>query len=314
TQVIKPVSPPHGVRQPLGQAPDAERTQAVQYGQPQQYGPASPAGGFPQPQEQPWNAAHDDASPPWGGSEFPPVAPSTDADWVKQGPESFNDSPSHRGRTIGIVLAAVLILGLGVAVVFFFTSGDNKSDPVASPPSTIAQPTTEPLPEPPPAKAAPEDNADALIKPPGKTRGGGGDFDLATLEDTGLLPVPIVEALKQADMKEGLLRTTSEGGSTIGLYALEVAGEDQAASVAGTYANVQQSGGLPANESLSLQGVPVFSTPNNAQDAVYRSVYVVHNHVVIVETFGSDRETVQALFTKLLANQVEHAPPTVRSA
>lgn len=303
TQVIEPVSPPHGSPAQAGPGPhggpdsESERTQAL-----------SPW----QQQPPPWNAPHEDVSPPWGGSEFPPIAPSTESDWVRQGPETFDDR-SARGRTVGLVIVAVLLAGLGVAAFFFFTVGDDPGSMTGPRPEpTVAGPTTPSLPEPPSAKAAPKSNEAALIKPPGKTRDGGGKLDLDILEKSELLPAPVAQALARASMKDGLLATTSQGSSTIGLYALRVKNETDAGTVARAYATVQQEGGLPSNEALSLRGVPVFSTPSNSQDAVFRAVYVLYDRVIIIETFGPGRDSVQRLFEQLMAEQVDHAPPTTR--
>src|SRR5690606_859358 len=99
TQITSPASLPQGNPQQHAegnQLATAERTQVVSpwQGQPQQQppqypqqpgpvspaagfqqpGPASPAAGFQQP-AQPWNAPQADQSPPWGGSEFPPLTP-----------------------------------------------------------------------------------------------------------------------------------------------------------------------------------------------------------------------------------------------
>ncbi|WP_253857666.1 hypothetical protein [Prauserella alba] len=162
TQVIAPVSPPPGqAGQPPagpGQTPpqaaqpggdpeatqavrpsdpeatqavrpgDAEATQAVQPVAPPQppYQPqASPAAGFPQPQ-QPWNAPDVDQSPPWGG-EFPPVSPGNSAEWG-QGPEdSFdNESKGKKGKVFAIIAAVVLLAGIATGAFFLFGSGDGE--------------------------------------------------------------------------------------------------------------------------------------------------------------------------------------------
>lgn len=126
----------------------AERTQAVSQWAYQQ--PAgSPPSGFQQPyqqspaqrfanQQQPWNAPEDDSSPPWGGSEFPPVSPSTDAEWVRQGPEVFEGGSKSNGKSKGGLLAGslavVLLAGVGTGAFLLWGTG---SEP---------EPTPEPVP------------------------------------------------------------------------------------------------------------------------------------------------------------------------
>ncbi|MFD5243326.1 flagellar basal body-associated protein FliL [Amycolatopsis sp. NPDC058340] len=140
TQVVPPVASPPGGFPQQGQASPAG-------GFPQQ-GQASPAGGFPQqhqgyqqqPQQQGWT--DNDASPPWGGSDFPPISPVGSTEWVKQGPELFEDKPKGKGGKIAIIaIVAVLVLaGLGVGGYFAFKGGgDTPPDPTAAPQSPQSQ-------------------------------------------------------------------------------------------------------------------------------------------------------------------------------
>ncbi len=179
TQVIAPVSPPHGTQQPnpqhnLGgaeatqvvspwqaqQAQQAQPQQPAQQAQPPQYphqpglvspaggfqqpGPASPAGGMPQP-AQPWHAPESDQSPPWGGSDLPPLPSTTHQDGSGQGPETFETS-SGGGKKVFIGIAAVVLLaalGVGGWLLFFNGSGDeeNKAAPSTSAPAAPTSPT-----------------------------------------------------------------------------------------------------------------------------------------------------------------------------
>jgi hypothetical protein len=338
TQIIQPLSPPQGVpqqqRQPQQPSPEAtqivsaadtgaERTQVVSSWQTQQppqvdyqqphTGQPSPPSGFPPPQQS-WNAPHDDASPPWGGSEFPPIAPPRNSDWVAQGPETFSSSKSSgKGRVIAFSLLGLVVLaGLGVGVWLLFVRNAGPDTPVAAP--TNAQPapapTLKPLPAPPAPNPEPRDNSSALVDPPGTTRNGGGEFDIAKLKTSKLLPASVISALEQGGMTSGLLKPSTDGGTTFGLYALSLPDARGAALVAQAYATAQRTGGLPESRDLSMQGVPVYATTSG--DGVYRAVYILYNRVVIVEAFGSDRAAAQSTFTTLLANQVQTAPPTQR--
>ncbi len=145
TQVVPPMASPAGGFPQQGHASPAG-------GFPQQ-GQASPAGGFPQqqqqhqhgyqqqqPQQQGWTDT--DASPPWGGSDFPPISPVGSTEWVKQGPELFEDKPKGKGGKIAIIaIVAVLVLaGLGVGGYFAFKGGgDEPADPTAQPQPTQSQ-------------------------------------------------------------------------------------------------------------------------------------------------------------------------------
>lgn len=150
TQVVPPATsapggfPQQGQHSPAGGFP--------------QQGQASPAGGFPQQhpqqhgyqQQQPqqgWNTPESDAAPPWGGSDFPPISPVGSTEWVKQGPELFDDKPRGKGGKIAvIVIVAVLVLGgLGVGGYFAF-SGDD--DPQAGGETNPAQSQSQAPPSP----------------------------------------------------------------------------------------------------------------------------------------------------------------------
>ncbi|OXM44470.1 flagellar basal body-associated FliL family protein [Amycolatopsis alba] len=158
TQVVPPMASPAGGFPQQGQASPAG-------GFPQQ-GQSSPAGGFPQqqqqgyqqPQQQGWTDT--DASPPWGGSDFPPISPVGSTEWVKQGPELFEDKPKGKGGKIAIIaIVAVLVLaGLGVGGYFAFSGGgDTPSDPTAAPQSN--QP-----PAPPTSSAKPKTPEELLFE------------------------------------------------------------------------------------------------------------------------------------------------------
>lgn len=315
-QPHQPPQPPHQTPSPAGGFP------SPQHGA----GPASPAGGFAPPphmqpgqqQGQPWNATQDDVSPPWGGSDFPPIAPpSRDSGWVAQGPETFETKPSSgKGRKIAFsALAIVVLAGLGVAVwlLFIKDGGQDAQPPVAQDSSQQAPaPTSEPLPEPPPVKPEPDDLDSALVDPEGEKRGGGGEFDLEKLAENKLLPEPMVQALEEAGMSEGLLKTTADGDYVVGLFALQLDDARTAASIAQQYTLTQQEGGIPDRPELSLQGVPVYGTGETAEKSVFRAVYVLYDKVVIVEQFGSDPATTRQKFKELLEDQLELAPPTLR--
>ncbi|GLY36521.1 hypothetical protein Amsp01_025450 [Amycolatopsis sp. NBRC 101858] len=353
TQIITPVSPPAQQQQHQQHQPGAdsagsadatqvvsntdagggERTQVVQPWQQQH--PNSPSGGFPQPMQQPnynqpspaggfarpqqpepWGAAPQDVSPPWGGSDFPPNA--ANAGWISQGPETFQTQPSSgKGKKIAfIAIGLVVLAGLGFGVWALFIKDNGGSTPVAQQ-STSQQPppapTTKPLPEPPAAKSEPSDNASSLVTPAGKTRAGGGTFDIAKLQSAKFLPPTVTERLKQGGMTEGLLKTTTDGDVTLGLYALEMPDKQSTGPVAQEYANAQQEGGLTASRDLSLHGVPVFAAPDGGGQTVYRAVYVLYSRVIIVDAYGTDKDATLDSFKTLLNAQIQKAPPTERT-
>ncbi|WP_024876929.1 flagellar basal body protein FliL [Saccharomonospora piscinae] len=333
TQAVQPWQAQHPQAHPPQQGGQYPGSPSGGFPQPHQ-AQQSPAGGFPQPQssppggfaapqnqqqqQQPWNAPQHDSSPPWGGGEFPPLTPQGSPEWgVSQGPESFDEpEPSGKGRkALFSALAVVLVAGIGTAVYFLFIAGGDSQTAQPPAPSTSQQqpppqtPTSTPLPKPPPPKEEPADNEAALIDPPGEERPGAGPFDYEVLEsNSDMLPPTVIDALGDTDMGDGLLKTTVDDDITFGLYSIEVGSEDDAVSVANEYGVAQQEGGIPAQRKLSMQGVQVFGA-GASEYTVLRAVYTLYDRVVIVEAFSED-EDVESVFTDLLDEQVNHAPPS----
>jgi hypothetical protein len=324
TQVIQPVADPRASSTgssdqtqvvPGSRDMGSDRTQVVRGmgAQDQQQWGATPQTPPPwaqqqQHQQQPGGQA----APPWG-QEFDPVVP-PDMNWMRTGPEAFEQgTPKKRGKVIGIAIAGVLVVGLGVAAFFYFTGNkdDLNNPPLANTTSQVPTATTVPLPEPPPTKAEPVDATATLVDPPGTTRGGGGQFNADTLQNGGLLPKPVVTAWVDAGFKQGLLKTTVNDPVTYGLFAIDFPDTDSAIKAAKAYQQAQLAGSLQTLPEMSMKGVPVYTSGEGA-DPVYRGVYVVYGRVVIVEAFGKDRQAVQAGFREVLNKQVTLAPPTKR--
>jgi hypothetical protein len=172
TQMIAPVTgsqprPPRGGPAPGGEADrtqavnpawggdnaDADRTQAVPRSNipPRAPGPASPAGGFPQPQYQQGWQGEEQLPPQWSGPELPSSAPwatgfdsgfeQSDPWGAKQGPEVFEESGGNTTKIIAIVAAIVLLAGLGVGA-YFLWGRDSGGTPPAAQTNTPAAPTT----------------------------------------------------------------------------------------------------------------------------------------------------------------------------
>jgi hypothetical protein len=320
TQVIQPVADPNADRTqivPTSRDASSDRTQVVRgVGDPDQQPEWLPGSSAPQTPP-PWASQQPGVgqqAPPWAGNEFDRVV-APDLNWMRPGPESFDErSTKGRGKVVGIVIAAVLVAGLVVAGILFFTSkSDPNGPPVAGSTPQTPTSTTRPLPEPPPAKPEAADDTTTLTDPPGTARNGGGPFTPQSLQTNGVLPKPVVAALNDAGLKQGLLKTTVNNGATFGLFAADVTSEDSAATAAKAYGTAQRDGHLQANADLSMKGVSVYTSPNGT-DPDYRAIYVVYTRVVIVEVFGSDRQVVRDAFKDLLDKQVAFAPPTKRDS
>lgn len=303
--------------------------------------PTGEAGGLFQPvgesHDHSTSTAGDSSAPPWAGSHLPPIAqqptaqqqPTADqpivdqpvvdqqSAWLRQGPEAFPAAAkqSRSKQTIGIAVLGVVLLGLVGATVAYFLTARSPGQTDLGQFGASQQAAPRDLPSPPPPLSAPVDATSALIDPPGQVRGGGGLFTLPQLlgESANLLrPFSIVNALQAGGMTDGVLKTTTSAGTTIGMFALTMPDQEAATAVAQTIATAQFDGGLKADDSRSLKGMTVMGSVSGSQPTVYRAVYVLYNRTIYVEVFGSDREAVLSTFDTLIKKQVTHAPPTVR--
>ncbi|MDQ4093359.1 MAG: hypothetical protein M3143_08145 [Actinomycetota bacterium] len=314
-----------------GEVQDSQRTQV---GAPQSSYPTSPLyQGSPSYQQEQGQvrglfepvggrAAPDlgNSAPPWTNSDLPPIAEQPIAEqqsaWMRQGPEVFMTSAlqPRSKQIIGIAVLAILMAGLAGAGVAYFVSGGSEQNQASSEESALPeQPTAaRQLPAPPAPSPAPVDTPQALIEPPGEPRGGGGLLDLPRLESTDLLPQSILNALRAGAMTDGVLKTTTDGGNTIGMFAFALADEQAATDVVNTIATVQRDGGLKVDDSRAQQGLAVLGSAPGSRTIVYRGVYVLYNRAIFFEVFGSDYDAVLATFDSVLSQQLSHAPPTVR--
>jgi hypothetical protein len=311
----------------VGRGMNSERTQVVRSSPDYRQGPGE-AGDLFQPVGAPLGEPIGDpdggSAPPWAGPDLPPLTEQSIAEqpiaeqqsaWLRQGPEVFQ-APTMQSRSkqvAGIAVLGSVLLGLvGATVAYLLTahSPDRTGlDQGAAPQPTAAART---LPDPPAPLAAPVDTEHALIDPPGQSRGGGGLFDLPKLTSTSLLRPEIQGALQTGGMTEGVLKTTTVGGSTIGMFALTMPDQQAATTVAQEIATVQLDGGLKADNNRALRGVAVMGSVPGSQPTAYRAVYVLYNRAIFFEVFGPNRDAVLATFDFVINQQVNYAPPTVR--
>lgn len=240
------------------------------------------------------------STPPWAAAPAPPPAAAT---------APVPGKPTSR-HILGIAVLAVVVAGLVGAVVGYVATAGHPEGTELGPPPMVA---ASDLPAPPPPLPEPVDTDHALIDPPGKPRTGGGPFDLTTLRNAHLLPQPIVSALQAGGMSDGVLKTTTRGGTTIGMFALTMPDQPAATAVAQTIITVQREGGLSVERTRALQGVAVLGSAPTSETTVYRAVYVLYHRVIYFEVFGTDRDAVLTTFDELMKAQLTHAPPTVRT-
>ncbi|WP_017972703.1 hypothetical protein [Actinopolyspora halophila] len=330
-------SGPQGVQQPPRQSSgDSTRVVNVNHpptGAPQQPGfpqqgqqPGVPPGGWPNsgqfPQQpggeqaawaQQWPTA-DAPGTPWGNSDLPPEH--GDTSWMRQGPEVFETAgKSGKGKIAGFAVGGVLLVGVIVAGVFSFLSGEDGSQQRAAGPETSTSTQTPtstepPLPEPPEAKPAPQNADNVLVPPPeGKKHPFNKEpLKPAALEGakSGVLFPPVLKFALDNGVSDGWFNGTQSPIGT-SLIAVRMPDESTAEELTRKYRDQQET--LTVLDDLSYQGVPVHSSGD-----ILRAAYTTHDWMVVVEVRAGDKPASEArsLFEDLLSKQLAKTPPTVR--
>jgi hypothetical protein len=282
-----------------GPRPDAERTQIVPnvpgMGGGYPPGPQSPAQGFPQQPVQPGWGDQADSAPPWAGQDFPPLAANNEA-WVKQGPEVFRDGKSHTGRIIAIVIAVVVLAGLGIGAVLLFGKGSGHGSQQAGGPTastTTAPPTTTTPPSPVRIGSIPGTDTGKKIA---------GVSDLAQLN-----------YLNPAELQAYQTATNGTGLADVAVHQLDdsdmvvvLTVQAQSGSAANTAMNqlTQIQLGNKANQAESpAPGVQMTELTANGTTTI-RAHYVHNNVIVRVEVSGPNPTTALQDFTTVLNAQL----------
>ncbi|GAA3535872.1 hypothetical protein GCM10022222_19430 [Amycolatopsis ultiminotia] len=335
TQVISPVSPPGGQPQPTPpqQPPaddSAERTQAVQSWQTQQpsadpggrteyvrpnqqppqtpysppggfqQAPSSPASGFPQAQ-QPWNAAESDQTPPWGGGDLPPLGPSGgDSEWVRQGPEYFNDKPkNNNGKKIGAIVGAVVVLAaiaFGAYWLWGRDSGGGNEQQNAQPSQQNSQAPKPPDPLP-------------VASMPGQAETHDDITSFTQVDTLKYLNPQELSAYQSASAsKVKFVVYHLEDGNQITLLLTQTTSPTAARNAAEKLMEVQVTNGAK-RDTTAPNGV--YATSIDAKDgqpAQLRGHYARGNVLVRVEVSGTAGATAKSDFTSALNQQLTALP------
>lgn len=302
TQVMRPVSQPGNPaeatqavqggwqqQQPNAgsQESDADRTQIVpgdrtQVVQPQQYPgqtpaysqPSSPAGGFPQPPANQQWGAQGDASPPWGGGDFPPL--SSTPNWIKQGPEVFDESSSNAGRRVLIIVGIVVVVALIAAAVWFFGFRGSSTNQTGGGTATT---TTAP-----PTTTTTKKTIDRLPTPPGTANPNNGNLTVAGAQSAQLLSADEISALQAAGVKNIAFKGSTRDAFTYQGFVFQASSAASAAQLATTLSGLEKSGGLVPGAHGSLPAsATVLQLVRPGTDAHYNVAYSTGPNVIMVD-------------------------------
>ncbi|ACU34030.1 hypothetical protein [Actinosynnema mirum] len=302
TQYIQPVNPdatqvvPGGGNRP-GHNPDAtqvvpgggnrpgdsDRTQVVPNGgMAPQYGQPSPAGGFPQPGAF-GGPQQGGGMPPWqggGGDTSAPWASSSSDNWLRQGPEVFDEGSSGGGKKVFAIIGVVLVVALIGGAVWFFGfkgSGDDsaKGGDTPAPQSSTSAPTTT-------TTKAP---IDLLPDPPGTPSTNNGTVELARAVEEKLLSADEAAAVEEAAVKEVAFVGSTQDAFTYDAMVFEVGDEAKAeALVEGLVAAQGKTGMVDGAKGQLPAQSTVQQLIRQGEPGIYRAIYAAGDKVVRVST------------------------------
>ena len=287
TQVVPgvPPQPVAGGYRPQGQGSGGFPQQAPQY-HPQSQ---------PQGQQMPWNVPSQDTSTPWGSSEFP-----ADANWVTQGPEpSFEATPSKGGKkVIAIVLAVVVLAGLGVGGYFLFSGNSGGDNPPVAQSSSQAPPPTQ----------KPKDDLE-IAKLPGTVLATNDFASFDEYKATKALTDNEFDLLADANPTKARQSVAKLPSGATAVVLTVLASDASAASNAVEGLTAQQvKFKLVKYTGTTPPGVDVQQLVKDEGLALIRAHYVHKQTIVRVQVDGPDMATVSKVFDEILAKQLTELP------
>lgn len=306
---------------------DADRTQVVPGVPPQSIagghpprpappgphgGPGSPPAGFPQPQqggawpgqpEQP-----EELSPPWAGSDFPPLAAaSTSPDWVRQGPEVFEEGGRSRTlKALGIAGVAVLLVGIAVAAYFLFRPEGGTPPPVAE--STEQQaPTGTTSQTQPPTTTTTQEPQGPITALPGEVRDYSHVKTFADVQQLEYLTGEEIQIYKKGKPSEAAFSISTDGQYSFVILVVRENSPATAEKARNQLTRLQRSKyGMKAIDGPA--NVAVSGTDKHDRGPLRRAHYASDGYVVRVQVQGSDAGEVDTYLSDILDAQLELLP------
>lgn len=289
--------------QVVGRGNDADSTQIV---------PNMPPPQFPPPQAPPPWETHQPQQPnmtppPWANEELPPEF--GQQSWPRQGPEVFEEkSGGGAGKTVGIVIAVVLVLALAGGAVWFFGFKDKGDDNQANGDSGTSQTEEAPTTTTPPPPDVPDG---PFVELPGD-----GEEKLnrtLPIQEAIAAKLPAeaeAQLLQSVGVSEvGGLVSDEETGLRRGIWAFKLGEAADPAAVLNAMDGLYQQ----AQYELISQNNGIFvrklAAKTPADPTVFRAHYLVDGYLVRVEVYGTDSANVEAAFNELLEKETDKFPP-----
>jgi hypothetical protein len=284
---------------------DPNRTQVVPGVPPQAHGaypprPApSPPGGFPQPNQPPWQDA-EELAPPWAGQEFPPLAAAGTPDWARQGPEVFEtEKKSSAGRVFGIIAVVVVLIGIAAGAYFLFGPDNNQQADTPSE-GNEQQETSQSAP---PTEEVPEG---PIVELPGEAANMSQIDTFQKVEGIDYLTPQEIQHYRQGGAGEAAVAISTESGVRIIVLVVTMSDEAAAAEARDALSALQLRFSLTERE--GPEGVRAAANEAASRGPLLRAHYSSGNQVIRIQTQGEDDAAANDLFDQVLADQLEKLP------
>jgi hypothetical protein len=272
--------------------PEAERTQVVR--------PVSAPGQQQQQQfgiQSPWQTQQPEpAPPPWGMTDDGPVA-APNPTWLAQGPEVFDSGGGgKRGKVALIVVAVLVVVGLGVGAFLVF---GNKNDP--TPPLASSQ-----TPQPPTSTTKPKDSL-SVAELSGKVDDVSGITTFADAEQKGFLTPDEYKIYRASDPgKTRMALATLPDGPQVYIFTTEFTSPAKAATVADALVQQQITYGMKTRDGQP-QGVRATEIDKATPDGVVaiRAHYLHNSTVVRIQVAAADLTIAGKAYDSTLKAQLD---------
>jgi hypothetical protein len=273
--------------------------QGVAGGQPlRQPGP----GGYPGQQPHEWDAGAE--SNPWGDAkDFPALAPFGSQDWVRQGPEVFDNSSWSAGKKTLVIVAVVVVLaGLGVGGFFLFGNKGHQTTANQGGGPTQTQVTSTPQPK-------PQDPL-AIADLPGTQQDQSGIGSFSDVLTQKLLTSDENTVYENAGATTTKLASSTVSGTMhVSVMTVRTASPEAAASAVAKLDSLQIRFGMKTYGGTTPPGVQITSlAPSGSTPATIRGHYSHDNTVVRIQVDGPSAINVGTLFDQVLQAQLAALP------
>ncbi|CAM3991074.1 hypothetical protein KIPE111705_34970 [Kibdelosporangium persicum] len=267
---------------------EAERTQVVR-----------PVGQPGVQHQAPWHSTPPapNQGSPWGMEDQP--MPSLQPTWLAQGPEVFaEDKGSKFGKGAKILVALVLVIGLGVGAYFVFFTGKDNNDPgaTAAPPPPSQTSTSAPKPR----------DSLSIADLPGKASDFSQVKTFADAQNVKFLTPDEIRILTDAGAGKARLAVSDTPESiNVLVFTTEATSAETATTARDKLAEQQLVYGATAVENPPTGVVAAKADKKGETPAFIRAHYAHKNTLVRIQVAGNDLVTVTEAFNDLLAEQLK---------